>query len=213
MNQHLYVEGKDYYFIGALCSKHFPVPKGYTENNKKKFLKGGGGYDETKDSFIESLNTADLANVGLIVDADFKSIQKRFDEIKKAISQKLGIDLSKYQLNTEGVIIEEEGFPKIGIWIMPDNKNDGYLEYFIEQLIDNQDVILTEAKEAVDNLMLKEHCRFTAFKKQKAIVHSWLAWQKSPGLPFGSALEAGYLNHNTESINPFLNWIKNTFEF
>jgi hypothetical protein len=29
MKQHLIVEGKDFYFIGTLCSKHFPRPLGF----------------------------------------------------------------------------------------------------------------------------------------------------------------------------------------
>ena len=143
----------------------------------------------------------------------FGSIEERFNEIKDKLSRKLNRDLSHYALNAEGVVIEELGLPKIGIWLMPDNKNDGYLEYFIEQLIEEHDTILNEVKMTVKNLMEKEYCRFTDFKRQKAIVHSWLAWQETPGLPFGSALDAKYLNAYAEAAQPFLNWIKNTFEF
>ncbi len=213
MKQHLYVEGKDYFFIGKLCETHFPIPKGFSEDTKKQFLKGGGGYNDVLPRFINSLDTSDLENIGLIVDADFGSVQKRFSEIIKGLSKKLNRDFSKYALNTEGGIIEEEGLPKIGIWLMPDNVNNGYLEYFIEQLIDSQDIILREAKSTVDFLMTKDYCPFTDFKKQKAIVHSWLAWQETPGLPFGSALDTKYLNAHAESAQPFLNWIKKTFEF
>lgn len=213
MKQHLYVEGSDFYFIGKLCATHFPIPKGFTKETQKQFLKGGGGYTDVLPRFINSLDTADLENVGLIVDADFRSIEKRFNEIRTKLSQKISRDLSSYTLNTEGVVIEEVGLPKIGIWIMPDNQSDGYLEYFIEQLINENDTILQEAKTAVEDLMLKEYCRFTSFKKQKAIVHNWLAWQETPGLPFGSALDAQYLNSHAEAVQPFLNWIKNTFEF
>ena len=51
------------------------------------------------------------------------------------------------------------------------------------------------------------------FKKQKATIYTWLAWQETPGLPFGTALEAKYLNHNKEYLKPFLNWIRKTFQF
>ncbi len=64
MKQLLYVEGKDYFFIGALCEKHFPLPKGFTEKSKKEFLKGGGGYHQTLDKFIEAFDAiADLVNI------------------------------------------------------------------------------------------------------------------------------------------------------
>jgi hypothetical protein len=212
MNQLLYVEGKDYYFVGALCRKHYPSPKGMGES-KSGFLKGGGGYEQTLDKFILAFDTPELTNIALIVDADFGKIEGRFEEIKAALSKKLNIDFSKYTLNPEGVTIVENGLPTIGIWLMPDNVNNGYLEYFIEELIDENDDILSAAKYTVNDLMTKEYCRFTDFKKQKATIYTWLAWQETPGLPFGTALEAKYLNPNKAYLTPFLNWIGRTFQF
>ena len=115
-------------------------------------------------------------------------------------------------LHTEGVTFEKDGL-KIGIWIMPNNDSDEYLEHFIEHLIEQDDWVLNEAKVKVDDLLAKEHCRFTEVKKQKAIIYSWLAWQESPGLPFGTAMKAKSLNPHADSAQPFLNWIKKTFEF
>ena len=80
-------------------------------------------------------------------------------------------------------------------------------------MIEENDDILSIAKSTIDELMTKEYCRFTDFKKQKATIYTWLAWQETPGLPFGTALEAKYLNHNKEYLKPFLNWIGKTFQF
>ena len=213
MQQHLIVEGKDYYFIGTLCRKHFGRPIGFTKLTEKEFLKGGNGYDKTLNTFIDAFDNPDMTNIGLIVDADFGNIEGRFSSILAALSQKLKRDLSKYRLHTEGVTIVEEGLPTIGIWLMPDNTQDGYLEYFVEQLIPNDDVILPLAKSAVADLMTKNYCKFTEVKQQKAIIYNWLAWQQSPGLPFGTALEAGFLSAEKESLQPFLNWIGRSFQF
>ena len=213
ITQLLYVEGKDYFFIGQLCKMKFPTPKGFTENSAKQFMKGGSGYPEILDRFLTGLDTPNLTNIGLIVDADFGKIEGRFSSILAALSQKLKRDLSKYRLHTEGVTIVEEGLPTIGIWLMPDNTQDGYLEYFVEQLIPNVDVILPLAKSAVADLMTKDYCKFTEVKQQKAIIYNWLAWQQSPGLPFGTALEAGFLSAEKASLQPFLNWIGRSFLF
>ena len=67
------------------------------------------------------------------------------------------------------------------------------------------------ASEQVEVLMTKDHCNFTQAKKQKALVHTWLAWQKEPGKPFGAAVQAGYFNINAPSVEPFLNWFSKTF--
>lgn len=213
MRQHLIVEGKDYYFIGTLCRKHFGRPDGFTERTEKQFLKGGRGYTDTLNTFIDAFDDPNLTNIGLIVDADFGNLEGRFSSILAALSQKLKRDLSKYRLNTEGVTIVEEGLPTIGIWLMPDNTNDGYLEYFVEQLIADNDVLLPLAQSTITDLMTKDYCKFTEVKRQKAIIYNWLAWQESPGLPFGTALEAGFLTAEKAALTPFLNWIRRSFQF
>ena len=95
----------------------------------------------------------------------------------------------------------------------PKNADNGYLEHFIENLIEKDDWVLSEAKDKVDELLTKDDCRFTEVKKQKAVIYSWLAWQETPGLPFGTALDAGYLNHKKVFLQPFLNWIGRSFQF
>ncbi len=95
----------------------------------------------------------------------------------------------------------------------PKNADNGYLEHFIENLIEKDDWVLSEAKDKVDELLTKDDCRFTEVKKQKAVIYSWLAWQESPGLPFSTAMKSKSLNAPAEMAQSFLNWIKNTFEF
>ncbi len=46
----------------------------------------------------------------------------------------------------------------------------------------------------------------------KGHIHSYLAWQKKPGLPFGTALTAHILNHNAEIAKTFVGWVKKVFE-
>jgi hypothetical protein len=145
MKQHLVVEGKDYYFIGELCKAHFPIPKGFNKGNQKTFLIGGNGYDKTLVDFSDALKSTDITNIGLIVDADFKGVDNRFQEILSVLSNHFKTKIEKKTLYTEGGIFEIDGV-KIGIWIMPNNQDNGYLEHFIESMIENEDVILNEAK-------------------------------------------------------------------
>jgi hypothetical protein len=212
MGQYLLVEGKDYFAIGELCKAHFPLPKGFNQRNQREFLKGGKGFEETLIDFVNVFDTPNLKNIGIVLDADFKGVEKRFRYILSALSDKLKHDFDTIKLSNEGVSFSYKDI-KIGIWIMPNNQNDGYLEHFIETMIDEKDDILIEVKEKINELMTKNYCRFTKFKTQKAIVYNWLAWQETPGLPFGTAMTAGLLNTKSESVKPFLNWIKNTFEF
>ena len=35
--------------------------------------------------------------------------------------------------------------------------------------------------------------------RTKAILHAWLAWQAKPGLPYGTALNARYFQHDLKA--------------
>ena len=54
--------------------------------------------------------------------------------------------------------------------------------------------------------------KFSEVKTQKALLHSWLAWQKTPGMPFGQAIQAGYFDLNTTSVSDFAKWFSATFK-
>ncbi len=46
----------------------------------------------------------------------------------------------------------------------------------------------------------------------KANLHTWLAWKRDPGKPFGQAINAGYFNLNASSIKLFLDWFYAVFK-
>jgi hypothetical protein len=212
MSQHLIVEGKDYFAIGELCKLHFPIPKGYVAKTQKEFLKGGKGFDDTLLDFINAFDAPNVTNLGLIVDANFKGVENRIKHILSVLSEKLQCDFTAFHLTNEGISFEYQGI-KIGIWIMPNNRDEGYFEHFIEMMVDTKDPILKDAKAKVAELLSSDYCRFTRAKQQKAVIYSWLAWQETPGLPFGTAMKTGSLNRDAVLVKPFLNWIEKTFEF
>lgn len=96
---------------------------------------------------------------------------------------------------------------------MPNNQDKGYFEHFLETLIPDNDKIIVDVKQAVEVFSQKKYCPFTPIRKQKALMHTWLAWQAAPGQPFGTALKVGSLNAQKENVSSFLKWIKNTFDF
>lgn len=42
-------------------------------------------------------------------------------------------------------------------------------------------------------------------------LHTWLAWQERPGIPFGTALEAQVFRHDTEDALRFISWFNRLF--
>jgi hypothetical protein len=95
---------------------------------------------------------------------------------------------------------------------MPDNNNTGYLEHLLETLIPEGDDLLAFAQETLNILGERGLKKFSAVKEQKAKLHTWLARQKDPGKPFGTAVESRYFNANSPNLNGFAEWFSATFE-
>ena len=46
----------------------------------------------------------------------------------------------------------------------------------------------------------------------KAVLHTWLAWQEEPGLPYGTAIRAAVFRHDSEVAECFVRWFRRVFE-
>jgi hypothetical protein len=93
---------------------------------------------------------------------------------------------------------------------MPNNQDQGQLEDFLIGLIPPRDECWAYARETTQNA--KEHgARFPDKDVGKAGVHTWLAWQESPGLPFGMAIRAKYFGIDSPAGMAFAEWFKRLF--
>jgi hypothetical protein len=108
-------------------------------------------------------------------------------------------------------VIQEDYLPVVGVWIMPDNKGTGYLEHFLAGLVPPDNALWAHAQSVLDYLKKQNFNEITPAKAGKARLHTWLAWKKEPGKPFGQALQAGYLDINSTSVDVFLDWFGRTF--
>jgi hypothetical protein len=53
--------------------------------------------------------------------------------------------------------------------------------------------------------------RFSERAMPKAIIHAWLAWQKEPGKPLGTAITARYLDPGVAQVDALVSWLKRLF--
>ncbi|MGB0561348.1 MAG: DUF3226 domain-containing protein [Spirulinaceae cyanobacterium] len=127
-----------------------------------------------------------------IVDADV-NLQSRWDSVGTALA-KCGYSLPSLP-NPNGTILvpPRPNRPRLGIWLMPDNQTDGILEDFLLRLTQTEDSLLNHAESAVNEIPEAERL-FGEEKRSKAILHTWLAWQKEPGTPLGLAIKRQYLD-------------------
>lgn len=146
--------------------------------------------------------------VGFVLDAD-ADIQDRWNSVCSRLSD-LGVQYPKTPAST-GFIADVPNFKtKVGVWLMPNNRDKGMLEDFLHELIEEGDKLLPIAKEATKTAF-KADPRFAVVHEPKAVIHSWLAWQEKPGLPFGTAITAHYFRHDTEVATAFVKWFRDLF--
>lgn len=214
MHQRLIVEGNDGWALTQLCkSNELPLPVGFNDKTIGQFVKAAGGYDKVADLIRATLIEAEITNIGIVVDANDAGPNARW----AALSSVLQSTFSEATLNAvspvpEGIVLREAGKPTVGIWIMPDNQSPGYLEHFLGRLVNTGDPLWGFTESTVQDLGGRGFCRFNPSRQQKALLHTWLAWQEEPGRPFGVALQAGYLNARDAAADAFLNWVRATFE-
>lgn len=215
MAQRLIVEGNDAIVLSVLCHKRgLSPPVGYESDTKfkKEFVKNSGGYQKTLRDLEESLTDTNLTNIGIIVDANDTGAVSRWQTIRAILAKKYTeASLSQADRLPGTKIVQEEKMATVGVWIMPDNVGNGYLEHFLTGLVPDEP-LWAHTVGVIDNLRQEDFCELTPSKIGKAALHTWLAWKKEPGKPFGQALESQYFDANSPSVQPFLDWFKDTFD-
>lgn len=198
----LLVEGlDDCHVIMALCNAHhLPVSFGIYEC--------GGD-----DPLLKRLNALILQSnapkiIGIVMDADADNVAGRWQQIKAKLKNR------SYSFpenpNSSGTIINgDNGAPKLGIWLMPDNTTTGNLETFLIHLADPNSIEVAES--CVRIAQEKSVAKFNPNHYSKAVIHTYLAWQEPPGRPLGQSITTCALKYDIPIAAKFLAWLKILF--
>ncbi len=145
-----------------------------------------------------------LEVIGIILDAD-KDVDARYQQIKKKVENFYKLPLS---MPNNGLVHTEKK-PRLGIWIMPNNQDNGALEEFYLELATDID------KNFIDDIIKQADSKgLTSFKTQhrnKAIMRTYFAWQDKPGMPLYSAINKIALNNNEYVAKAFKVWLIKLF--
>jgi len=113
----------------------------------------------------------------------------------------------------KGTVLEppaDKLLPRVGIWIMPDNRTAGILEDFLLLLVPPDSRFYTHAQASVESIPEGEQC-FKVLDKPKALIHTWLVWQEEPGRPLVTAITANFLDPNVTQVDFFVAWLQRLY--
>ena len=162
------------------------------------------------ENVLESLpvSAKSYSRLGVIIDAN-DEIEARWTSVRSRLaSANVNLPVSP---DPRGTIVP--GFYpdwRVGIWLMPDNDSHGALEDFLKGLVPTSDPCWAYAHEASRHA-IEIGAQFSHKKFLKAHIHTWLSWQKEPGLPFGTAITAAFFTHDSPEALKFVEWFNQLF--
>ncbi|MBO0347835.1 hypothetical protein J0895_01665 [Phormidium pseudopriestleyi FRX01] len=209
--QQLLVEGKnDRHVIWALCEQYqlsetftVEVPPGKTE-----------GIESLLAAFPALLDERKLQTLGIVVDAD-QDLAARWQSIRDRL---ITSGYPKADIldspRVEGWVYQpaDPYLKRVGVWVMPNNQLPGMLEDFVALLMPGDDNLRPKAEEILREIEGEGLNRYGEIHRAKALIHTWLAWQETPGMPMGQAITARVLQRESAIAQRFVAWLQQLFE-
>ncbi|RRR66073.1 MAG: hypothetical protein EI684_21280 [Candidatus Viridilinea halotolerans] len=198
----LLVEGlDDEKVIGTFCKQQRLVDGFYIHQC--------GGYSNVRSTLQTLLKLVDDEKrkecIGVIVDAD-EQLAQRWQSLS-ALLRANGYHPPK-QIPSEGLVQNIDGMPRIGVWLMPNNRLPGKLEDFVAFLVQPNDLVWRHGLQAIHTLPER---RFRDVDEAKARMHTWPAWQEDPGIQMSQAITKRLLCYEHEYADAFMSWIRSVF--
>lgn len=205
--QQLLVEGKnDRHVIWALCEQH---QISETFSVEVPLVEDGQGINAVLAEIPVRLKQPNLLTLGIVIDAD-SHLSARWQAVIQRLKEYGYEEIPKVP-PAEGWVYKPQNLPNIGVWLMPDNQLPGMLENFVARLIAEDDLLIVKAESILQDIEQTGLNRYTLIQHPKALIHTWLAWQQTPGMPMGQAITAQVLNYNSQLAIIFVEWLKRLF--
>jgi hypothetical protein len=177
------------------------------ESKVRPFVSPAGGVEQLLRAIPVTLKGS-YERIGIVLDANSRladrwaQIRGRANRADVALPESPG---------SEGTIVEgRQPESRVGIWLMPDNSSPGTLESFLSGLVPPDHPAWAYAGEATTEAR-KRGARCLEKDHLKSTLHTWLAWQEEPGLPFGTALRTGVFETESETARRFVGWFNRLF--
>jgi hypothetical protein len=200
------VEGhEDLFSVVHLMRSHIDWPE--DKGKAPVWIDVGKSAEEILDPIFLSamLKSSAIDVLGVMIDADTKP-RSRYTRLRSTCLN--AFPTMPQDLPASGAIVENNDHKRLGVWIMPDNTAEGCLETFLRYLVPSERESLWEyAIQSVQDARTKG-APYRDTHKDKAHLHTYLAWQDPPGQNPGFALAKKALDPNSESAESFVAWFR-----
>ena len=166
-----------------------------------------GNRDELIKAIGQELVVRGRQAVGVLIDAD-SNVATSWADVVGGFSN-TGIQLPSAPSHSGTIVQQQNHYPRVGVWIMPNNQIGGELEDFAVRMVSSTDTLWPFASTYVQGMPAGRK-RFHPSKTDKAILFAWLASMREPGR-FGAAIGAGDLHINGQLCQVFIAWLLTLF--
>ena len=168
------------------------------------------GFSKLLAEISVQIDAPDQEAVGILADAN-DDLSVRWSEIAEQIEEAQRIRAAGMHApkspDPKGTIIHAT--PRVGVWLMPNNKLGGELEDFVAQMIPARDLVWPLSQKYINGIPAAAR-KFTDDKSSKAQLYAWLAARKEPRL-MGRDIHDGDLNVNGPLCQKFVDWLTSLF--
>lgn len=202
----LLVEGRDEQFVLPELLELCGIS--WLRGSEPVFIHDSEGIENllARETITAELKTSGVEAIGLVVDAN-GDIEARWERVR-ALLTSIRAEFPQ-ALDRAGVVDETADHPRLGVWLMPDNLRAGMLETL---LLAASDEPLREHARAAMATARMLGAPFKETHGDKALLHTWLAWQDPPGQQLPLAVKSRSLNAAAPALAPFVAWFRRLYQ-
>ena len=163
---------------------------------------------------VKLLETGQVSHIGILVDMDFTDKTDIKTQNLRQISERLnplGFHQRQQQNNNSGFYFENSDYDNpIGVWLMPNNQNEGYLETWVKMAMSSdQQSHFTQIENFIQSLGTS-HFKNPVIAMDKARIFTWLSTQTKPTQDLSKSLEL--IAAKNPVYQNFKHWLVTTFQ-
>ncbi len=163
---------------------------------------------------VKLLETGQVSHIGILVDMDFTDKTDIKNQNLRQISERLnplGFHQRQQQNNNSGFYFENSDYDNpIGVWLMPNNQDEGYLESWVKMAMSSdQQSHFTQIENFIQSLGTS-HFKNPVTAMDKARIFTWLSTQTKPTQDLSKSLEL--IAAKNPVYQNFKHWLVTTFQ-